>query len=163
EGLLALQLERNFSKEEILQLYLNQIYFGHGAYGVQAAARIYFGKDVAELSLAECALLAGQITYPGGYSPFVYPGRARMPRAAWGAGTHARGALYNQGGGEEGLLRADPDPAAGAQGHPGAVPGRACPPPTRAEIRLQHAVAGRAQDLHHVGHEGAARRRSDHG
>src|SRR5581483_2796138 len=81
EVLLALQLERNFSKEEILQLYLNQIYFGHGAYGVQAAARIYFGKDVNELTLAECALLAGQIKYPGGYSPFTFPQRARQRRA----------------------------------------------------------------------------------
>lgn len=81
EVLLALQLERNFSKEEILQLYLNQIYFGHGAYGVQAAARIYFGKDVADLTLSECAMLAGLVKYPGGYSPFTYPARARLRRA----------------------------------------------------------------------------------
>lgn len=81
EVLLAIELERNFSKEEILQLYLNQVYFGHGAYGVQAAARIYFGKEVSQMTLAECALLAGQVKYPGGYSPFVYPDRARARRA----------------------------------------------------------------------------------
>ncbi|MEK7745614.1 MAG: transglycosylase domain-containing protein, partial [Elusimicrobiota bacterium] len=76
EMLLSLQLERNFSKEEILQFYLNQIYFGHGAYGVQAAAHIYFGKDLRELKLSECALLAGLIRFPGGYSPFTHPERA---------------------------------------------------------------------------------------
>jgi len=81
EVLLAIELERNFSKEEILQLYLNQVYFGHGAYGVQAAAKIYFGKEVSQLTLAECALLAAQIKYPGGYSPFVYPDRARARRS----------------------------------------------------------------------------------
>ncbi|MBI4385767.1 MAG: PBP1A family penicillin-binding protein [Elusimicrobia bacterium] len=80
EVLLALQLERNFSKEEILQFYLNQIYFGHGAYGVQAAARIYFGKDVKQLTLGECAMLAGLIRYPGGYSPFNNLKRAQARR-----------------------------------------------------------------------------------
>ena len=80
EVCLALQLERNLSKEEILQFYLNQIYFGHGAYGVQAAARIYFGKDVKELTLAECALLAGLVKFPGGYSPFNRPKQAEARR-----------------------------------------------------------------------------------
>ncbi len=80
EVLLAVQLERNLSKEEILQLYLNQIFFGHGAYGVQAASRIYFGKEVGELALGECALLAGLIKSPGGYSPFTHPDRAAMRR-----------------------------------------------------------------------------------
>ena len=80
EMLLSLQLERNFSKEEILQFYLNQIYFGHGAYGVQAAAHIYFGKDLRELKLSECALLAGLIRFPGGYSPFTHPERAEGRR-----------------------------------------------------------------------------------
>ncbi|MBI4345380.1 MAG: PBP1A family penicillin-binding protein [Elusimicrobia bacterium] len=79
EILLSLALERNFSKEEILQLYLNQIYFGHGAYGVQSAARVYFGKEINELTLAECAMLAGLIKYPGGYSPFTRP-QAAMTR-----------------------------------------------------------------------------------
>ncbi|MCX5789460.1 MAG: PBP1A family penicillin-binding protein [Elusimicrobia bacterium] len=80
EILLAIELERNFSKEEILQLYLNQIYFGHGAYGVQAAARIYFTKDVNQLTLAECAMLAGLVKFPGGYSPFTHPDKALARR-----------------------------------------------------------------------------------
>jgi len=81
EVLLAIQMERNLSKEEILQFYLNQIYFGHGAYGVQAAAHIYFGKKVQELSLPECAMLAGMIKYPGGYSPFRHPKAAAKRRS----------------------------------------------------------------------------------
>ncbi|MFA6030590.1 MAG: transglycosylase domain-containing protein [Elusimicrobiota bacterium] len=80
ELLLSLQLERNFSKEEILQFYLNQIYFGHGAYGVQSAAHIYFNKDVKDLDLPECAMLAGLIRFPGGYSPFTHADRALVRR-----------------------------------------------------------------------------------
>jgi penicillin-binding protein 1A len=80
EILLAMQIERNFSKPEILQYYLNQVYFGQGAYGVQAAARIYFGKEVAELTLADCALLAGLIRAPRGNDPFAHPDNAKRRR-----------------------------------------------------------------------------------
>ncbi|MBI4801271.1 MAG: transglycosylase domain-containing protein [Elusimicrobia bacterium] len=81
EMFLALQIERNFSKTEILQLYLNQIYFGAGnRYGVQSAAKFYFGKDVPELTLAECALLAGIIPNPERFSPFSNPDKARLRR-----------------------------------------------------------------------------------
>ncbi|WP_295163616.1 transglycosylase domain-containing protein [Selenomonas sp. F0473] len=69
EVFLALQLERQYTKQEILELYLNQIYFGQGAYGVQAAARTYFGKDVKDLTLNECAMLAGIPKSPNYYSP----------------------------------------------------------------------------------------------
>jgi len=70
EAALALELERRYSKDRILEMYLNHIYFGHGAFGVEAAARTYFGKGVNELSLAECALLAGLPKAPTTYSPF---------------------------------------------------------------------------------------------
>jgi len=81
EIVLALQIESNFSKQEILQLYLNQIYFGAGnRYGVQSAAKFYFGKDVRELNLAECALLAGIIPNPERFSPFSNPDKARLRR-----------------------------------------------------------------------------------
>ncbi|HRY28766.1 MAG TPA: penicillin-binding protein 1A [Elusimicrobiota bacterium] len=76
ELLLTLEMERHFSKDEILELYLNQIYFGHGAYGVDAAARVFFGKNVADLTLPECALLAGLPKAPHAYSPFKHPARA---------------------------------------------------------------------------------------
>ncbi len=80
EIFLSLQIESNFSKPEILQLYLNQIYFGSGVYGVQSAAKLYFGKDVPEMNLAECALLAGIIPSPERFSPFYSPEKARLRR-----------------------------------------------------------------------------------
>lgn len=69
EVFLALQLERQYTKQEILEMYLNQIYFGQGAYGVQAAAKTYFGKNVEDLTLSECAMLAGIPKSPNYYSP----------------------------------------------------------------------------------------------
>jgi penicillin-binding protein 1A len=76
EALLAIQLERQYKKEEILEMYLNQIYFGHGAYGAEQAARAYFGKHVEELTLPECALLAGLPRAPNDYSPRNDPAKA---------------------------------------------------------------------------------------
>lgn len=69
EAVLAILLERHFSKDKILELYLNRVYYGSGAFGVQAAARVYFGKDVDRLSLAQCAMIAGMPQKPSGYSP----------------------------------------------------------------------------------------------
>lgn len=69
EALLSLQLERRFTKNEILYFYLNQIYFGEGAYGIEMAAKTYFGKQARELTLAEAALLAGLPKAPSRYSP----------------------------------------------------------------------------------------------
>lgn len=69
EALLAIQIERLYKKDEILEMYLNQIYFGHGAYGVEQAARGYFGKNVEDLTLAEAALLAGLPKAPSGSNP----------------------------------------------------------------------------------------------
>lgn len=67
----AIQIERAYTKDEILETYLNEIYFGHGAYGVEAAAQIYFGKHVSQLDLAESALIAGIPRGPGFYSPYI--------------------------------------------------------------------------------------------
>lgn len=69
EAFLSLQIERQYSKNEILEMYMNQIYFGQGAYGVQTASQIYFGKNVEDLNLAECALIAGIPKSPNYYSP----------------------------------------------------------------------------------------------
>lgn len=71
EILLAFKLESIYSKDEIMELYLNKIYFGSGAYGVQAAANHYFSKDISDLSLAESALLAGLVQSPSAYDPFI--------------------------------------------------------------------------------------------
>ncbi|MEO5341507.1 MAG: PBP1A family penicillin-binding protein [Magnetococcus sp. MYC-9] len=77
EIILALRIEREFSKEEILELYVNQIYLGAGAYGVGAAARIYFDRDVSELSLGQMAMLAGLPKAPNHYSPWRNPDNAQ--------------------------------------------------------------------------------------
>lgn len=78
EAILALRLETELTKSQILALYLNQIYLGSGAYGVQAASREYFGSDVADISLAEAALLAGLPQAPSRYSPDHHFARAKV-------------------------------------------------------------------------------------
>ena len=78
---LAIEIERNYSKEQILELYFNQIYFGEGAYGVEAGAKTYFGKPVRELTLPECALLAGLPANPSLYSPRRKPAAAKLRRS----------------------------------------------------------------------------------
>jgi penicillin-binding protein 1A len=70
EVVLAMRIEKNLSKEDILELYLNKIYFGHGAYGIEMAARAYFGKTVSDINLSEAALLCGVIKAPSRYSPY---------------------------------------------------------------------------------------------
>jgi len=77
EATLSLQIEKEFSKERILYLYLNQIYLGQGAYGVEAAARTYFDKNASELNLAESAMLAGLTQAPSRYSLFLHFSRAK--------------------------------------------------------------------------------------
>lgn len=71
EAVLALRIEQVFTKDEILELYLNQVYWGHNTYGAETAAQSYFNKSASELSLAESAMMAGLIQAPEGYSPFV--------------------------------------------------------------------------------------------
>jgi len=78
EAILAYRIDKSFSKDEILFLYLNQIYLGHGAYGVEAASENCFGKSVQGLNLAECAMLAGLPQAPSRYSPFRHPERAKQ-------------------------------------------------------------------------------------
>lgn len=73
EVMVAINLEQRYSKQKILEMYLNQIYFGHGAYGIQAAAQLYFNKDVVELTVEEGALLAALPKGPNSYSPILHP------------------------------------------------------------------------------------------
>ena len=80
EMLLAIKIERTFSKDKILEMYLNYIYLGQGAYGVEAASRIYFGKHVKDLTLDEAALLAGLPKAPTKYNPFRNPERVKERR-----------------------------------------------------------------------------------
>jgi penicillin-binding protein 1A len=76
EALLAWQLERRLSKQEILTEYLNTVYFGEGAYGIQAAAKTYLGVDASSLTLGESAMLAGLITAPNHFDPYIRPASA---------------------------------------------------------------------------------------
>jgi penicillin-binding protein 1A len=77
EAILAWRMEQKLSKEDILHIYLNQIYLGHWAYGVQAAAENYFDKNVEDLSLAECTIIAGLPQAPSRYSPYRHYARAK--------------------------------------------------------------------------------------
>jgi penicillin-binding protein 1A len=77
EAMLAQEIESHLTKEEILYLYLNQIYFGQGAYGIELAAQTYFRKPIQKLSLSEIAMLAGLPKAPSAYSPVNNPGRAK--------------------------------------------------------------------------------------
>ncbi|QWT47617.1 penicillin-binding protein 1A [Azospira inquinata] len=78
EVLLSLKIEHNLSKDQILQLYINQIYLGQRAYGFGSAAQIYFGKPLQELTVAEAAMLAGLPKAPSSYNPVINPKRARL-------------------------------------------------------------------------------------
>jgi penicillin-binding protein 1A len=80
EVLTAIKIERNYSKEEILEMYLNQCYFGKGAYGVQAASQLYFSKNVEDLSISDCAILIGIPKNPSRYSPIDHPDLALARR-----------------------------------------------------------------------------------
>ncbi|HDZ56938.1 MAG TPA: penicillin-binding protein 1A [Pseudomonas xinjiangensis] len=82
EILLALQIERNLSKEEIFELYVNKIYLGNRAYGIEAAAHVYYGKPIAELPLADLAMIAGLPKAPSAFNPIANPQRA-ISRRDW--------------------------------------------------------------------------------
>lgn len=81
EAILSLRIESRLSKDQILEIYLNKIFLGHGAYGVASAAARYFDKDLSELTLAESALIAGLARAPSRYNPAASPERARKRRA----------------------------------------------------------------------------------
>src|SRR2546426_4056385 len=82
EAMVALRIERQFTKQQILELYINRIYFGTGCYGVETASQAYFGKSASKLNLAEAALLAGLIRSPNRFSPLKNPEGAAMQRNA---------------------------------------------------------------------------------
>src|SRR5690242_20052713 len=108
ELVLAARIERLYTKDQILELYLNKVYFGDGLYGIEAASRGYFGKHASELTVAEAATLAGLVKSPSAYAPTVSPERAvarrnlvlqamlesgAIDRAAWQAAHATRLAL----------------------------------------------------------------------
>src|SRR5947199_9695272 len=82
EAMVALRIERQFTKQQILELYVNRIYFGNGCYGVETASQAYFGKSASKLNLPEAALLAGLIQSPNRFSPLKNPEGSRIQRNA---------------------------------------------------------------------------------
>lgn len=80
EALTSVQIERTYTKNEILEMYLNSIYFGHGVYGIEAAAKRYYNKHAEDLTLDECATLVGLLRRPAYYSPIVHPKASRARR-----------------------------------------------------------------------------------
>jgi penicillin-binding protein 1A len=76
EAMLAMKVERSYTKDEILEFYLNRVYFGNGAYGIQTASQLYFGKDAKNLDIAQAAMLAGIVRSPNNYNPFGHPENA---------------------------------------------------------------------------------------
>ncbi|SDH89497.1 penicillin-binding protein, 1A family [Alteribacillus persepolensis] len=93
EAFYALRLETHYDKEDILEGYLNTIYFGHGAYGIEAASKLYFDKSASQLTLSEASLLAGIPKGPSYYSPFSYPDRAKGRQRVVLASMEATGAI----------------------------------------------------------------------
>src|SRR5437870_89098 len=82
EAMVAFRIEHQFTKQQILELYVNRIYFGTGCYGVETASQLYFGKSASKLNLSEAALLAGLIRSPNRFSPLRNPEGAAMQRNA---------------------------------------------------------------------------------
>ncbi len=96
EMVLAIELERHYSKEEILEMYLNQVWFGGSIYGVAAASERYFGKHISRLDPAECATLGAMIANPSAYSPYKYPQRLLRRRNYFLGKMHRLGLLTKQ-------------------------------------------------------------------
>jgi penicillin-binding protein 1A len=103
--LLALKMERELSKDEILELYLNKIFFGNRAYGVAAAAEYYYGKPLDQLSLAEAATLAATPKFPSSANPIINPAR-NLIRRELRAAAHARDGFITAA--QEAAARAEP-------------------------------------------------------
>jgi penicillin-binding protein 1A len=107
EAFVAFEIERRYSKEQILTMYANEIYFGHGNYGVEAASRYYFGKGIKDLTLAEAALLAGIVQRPEDQSPFRNPTQALRRRSTALARMRAEGYITEA---QERVANAEPLP-----------------------------------------------------
>ena len=80
EILLALQIERQLTKDEILELYVNKIYLGNRAYGIEAASQVYYGKSIRDASLAQMAMIAGLPKAPSRFNPLANPARSKERR-----------------------------------------------------------------------------------
>ena len=149
EALLAYQITQKISKSQILALYLNEIFYGNQAYGVEAASQAYFGKRARELTLAEASMLAGLPQSPAVYNPLVNPVAAKA-RQAYVLEQMVRHGFITEAEANEAQqaeLRYQPQRAA----VPGAALGRLHPHADRGEVRRAGALPGRPEDLHLAG------------
>ena len=141
EAILALRIEQAYSKDKILELYLNEIFLGLGAYGVAAASLQYFDKSVHELTLAESAYLAALPKGANNYNPFKFAERARRA-AQLGARPHGRERLRHQGRGrrgQEGAARRQ-DPQQGSAHLRGGLLCRGSTPRAHRHVRREDAL-----------------------
>ena len=150
EAIVAVQIEKRYTKREILTLYANHILFGHGTYGVEAAARLYFGRSAKEVTLEEAALLAGIIQAPARQSPFVNM-EAAVRRRNYALQRMVDEGYIPQGGSRHREAAADcrPRPAAAAT-IGGAVFRRRSPQASRTALRREGAVRERAVGENHA-------------
>ena len=157
--MLADRLERKYTKDQILQAYLNTIYLGNGAYGVEAAANVYFGEHASQLNLPQAALLAGLIQNPSGYDPILDPADARTRRSQvlsrmlhYGDITAAQAAAANRvplpTSVDRPRSRRRPDQRLLRAGGADRAAGAGQPPRRHLRPALPGPVRGRPQDLH---------------
>ena len=161
ELLWSIQIERKYTKDEILEAYLNVVYFGHGAYGVEAASQIFFQKHVGEVNLPEAALLAAIVNGPGYYSPF-YDMDAAHAAAQLRPPAHAGVGLHHPA-----PVRRSRRDAHRAEGRPAAADHRAVlrhvrPGAAHRPVRRADGLHGRPAGLHHPGPGHAAGCRAGH-
>ena len=161
EAILAMRIEKNLSKDRILELYLNEIYLGLGSYGVAAAAQSYFNKPLDKLTIAEAAFLAALPKAPNNYNPFKYPGcgarrGATRCSTAWPRTTSITAAQAGRGQGAAGHPVGIPPPAADPRRR---LVHRGSPPPADRPVRPGHHHPGRADGAHQPGPGAADRRR----
>ena len=154
EVVLTLQIEKRYTKHEIFTLYCNQMNLGHGAYGVEAAARVYFGKPVKDLTLEEAATIAGILQLPERQSPYVNQ-KWRHAAPQLHAAAHGRRGLHHGGPGRRGREAAHRArrPARAVERAPRRTSSRRCASTSRRQYGAQAAVRGRA-----VGPDDARRR-----
>src|ERR1051325_6718344 len=118
EAMVALRIEQQFTKQQILELYVNRIYFGAGCYGVETASQAYFGKNASKLNLSEAALLAGVIRSPNRFFPFKKPG-GRGPATRHCLGSNGGAEKNLRGRGEPGQARQGQSPSQASAPNPG--------------------------------------------
>ena len=163
EAIVAVQIEKRYTKDEILTFYANHMLLGHGTYGVEAGARMYFGKSAKDVSLDEAAMLAGIFQSPGATEPVCQRGRRNRPQKLCAAADGRRGVHHaGRGGCRQEAAHRRQGAATAGQVERAVLPGRSTPAP-RAGIRREGAVrrwaVGHLHARRHAAERGKPRRR----